>query len=39
VDRQAVDAHINDDAFVAAALADFDDWVAKGRIPAAGDRA
>lgn len=32
VNLQVVDAHINDDAFVAAALAVFDTWVAQGQV-------
>ena len=28
-----LDAHINDDAFAQAALAEFDRWVAEGRVP------
>jgi uncharacterized protein (UPF0261 family) len=39
VDLLPVDAHINDDAFVAAALASFDEWVRQGRIRGAAPAA
>lgn len=38
VSVRELDAHINDDAFAAAALAVFDAWVAEGRVPAGAPR-
>lgn len=33
VTLKALDAHINDDAFVDTVLATFDDWLARGIVP------